>query len=266
VELHRDVEVQQGLLIDAALPLTALTIDLADALRQLAPFGQGNPTPQFVTYGLQVTADQRMGARGPTSPADGGGGGAGKTGAATAGGLVWRRRRRTAARPAGHRLHAQRQRVSRRAYAAVDVRGCAPCSRSGGHADPRRAADRARFARRGRRSGTASPRRRLPTWYAEGGRLEQSSPRRALRTAHGRHPGAGASAGALERAALAGAAALAGDDECRVRDLPGGPTRPRRRLARGAAPGGRDVQIRAGVATAPSTSGAWPRGSASPKR
>jgi single-stranded-DNA-specific exonuclease len=64
VEAHRDADVEPGLLIDAVLPLEALTIDLADALRQLAPFGQGNPTPQFVTYGLQVAADQRMGREG----------------------------------------------------------------------------------------------------------------------------------------------------------------------------------------------------------
>ena len=64
VEAHRDDDVEPGLLIDAVLPLDALTIDQADALRQLAPFGQGNPTPQFVTYGLQVVADQRMGREG----------------------------------------------------------------------------------------------------------------------------------------------------------------------------------------------------------
>jgi single-stranded-DNA-specific exonuclease len=64
VETHRDADVEPGLLIDAALLLAALNIELVDALRQLAPFGQGNPTPQFVTYGLQVAADQRMGREG----------------------------------------------------------------------------------------------------------------------------------------------------------------------------------------------------------
>ena len=64
VETHRDAAVEPGLLIDAALPLEALNIELVDALRQLAPFGQGNPTPQFVTYGVQVAADQRMGREG----------------------------------------------------------------------------------------------------------------------------------------------------------------------------------------------------------
>lgn len=64
VEMHRDGDVEPGLLIDAALPLDALTLELADALRQLAPFGQGNPTPQFVSYGVQVAAEQRMGREG----------------------------------------------------------------------------------------------------------------------------------------------------------------------------------------------------------
>lgn len=64
VELHRDADVAPGLVVDAVLSLDELSIALADALRQLAPFGQGNPAPQFATYGLQIAGDQRMGREG----------------------------------------------------------------------------------------------------------------------------------------------------------------------------------------------------------
>lgn len=64
VELHRDADVQVGLQIDAEVRLDELSLLLADDLARLAPFGQGNPTPQFVTYGLHIADDRRMGREG----------------------------------------------------------------------------------------------------------------------------------------------------------------------------------------------------------
>jgi single-stranded-DNA-specific exonuclease len=64
VEAHRDDSVQVGLQIDAEVKLDELSLDLALELTRLAPFGSGNPTPQFVTYGLSVTDDRRMGREG----------------------------------------------------------------------------------------------------------------------------------------------------------------------------------------------------------
>jgi single-stranded-DNA-specific exonuclease len=64
VEVHRDDSVQVGLQIDAEVKLDELSLDLVTDLAALAPFGSGNPTPQFVTYGLAVTDDRRMGREG----------------------------------------------------------------------------------------------------------------------------------------------------------------------------------------------------------
>ncbi|MFN8466380.1 MAG: DHHA1 domain-containing protein [Caldilineaceae bacterium] len=64
VEVYRDENVQVGLQIDAEVRLDELSLGLAVDLAQLAPFGSGNPTPQFVTYGLAVTDDRRIGREG----------------------------------------------------------------------------------------------------------------------------------------------------------------------------------------------------------
>ncbi len=64
VEVYRDESVQVGLQIDAEVGLDELSLNLAAELAQLAPFGSGNPTPQFVTYGLTVADDRRIGREG----------------------------------------------------------------------------------------------------------------------------------------------------------------------------------------------------------
>lgn len=64
VEVHRDESVEVGLQIDAELRLDELSLLLAEELARLAPFGSGNPMPQFVTYGLNVTDDRRIGREG----------------------------------------------------------------------------------------------------------------------------------------------------------------------------------------------------------
>jgi len=64
VETHRDENVQVGLQIDAEVRLDDLSLLLAEELARLAPFGQGNPTPQFVTCGLEISDDRRIGREG----------------------------------------------------------------------------------------------------------------------------------------------------------------------------------------------------------
>ncbi len=64
VELHRDPTVQPGLQIDVEASLRELSLDLAAELARLAPFGQGNPQPRFVTHDVVVVGDRRMGADG----------------------------------------------------------------------------------------------------------------------------------------------------------------------------------------------------------
>ena len=61
---HRDETVRVGVTIDAELSLAELSLDLAGELARLAPFGQGNPTPQFVSYDLTILGDRRMGREG----------------------------------------------------------------------------------------------------------------------------------------------------------------------------------------------------------
>uniref|UniRef100_A0A7C1FIE6 Single-stranded-DNA-specific exonuclease RecJ n=1 Tax=Caldilinea aerophila TaxID=133453 RepID=A0A7C1FIE6_9CHLR len=64
VELHRDPAVQPGLQIDAEVRLSELSLELERDVARLAPFGQGNPQPRFVTFGVHVVSDRRMGVDG----------------------------------------------------------------------------------------------------------------------------------------------------------------------------------------------------------
>jgi single-stranded-DNA-specific exonuclease len=64
IELHRDEQAPAGLLIDAEASFDQLNLDLAEALQHLAPFGNGNPTPQFLTRNLTVREERRIGADG----------------------------------------------------------------------------------------------------------------------------------------------------------------------------------------------------------
>ena len=61
---HRDETVRVGVTIDAAVALAELSLDLAGEIARLAPFGQGNPTPQFISYNLAILGDRRMGREG----------------------------------------------------------------------------------------------------------------------------------------------------------------------------------------------------------
>src|SRR5690606_31155762 len=64
VELHRDEAAPAGLLIDAEAPFKDLNLSLAEEVQRLAPFGNGNQTPQFVSCNLPVVEDRRLGRDG----------------------------------------------------------------------------------------------------------------------------------------------------------------------------------------------------------
>lgn len=64
VEQIRDPSAADGLLVDAELPLAAVSLELADEIHRLAPFGAGNPTPVFLFSGLTIGDDRRIGREG----------------------------------------------------------------------------------------------------------------------------------------------------------------------------------------------------------
>lgn len=64
VLLHRDPNLEEGTLIDAALDFAEINLDLAQELNRLAPFGAGNPLPRFLTRNVVVQNDSRIGAEG----------------------------------------------------------------------------------------------------------------------------------------------------------------------------------------------------------
>lgn len=64
IELHRDDGTPTGLQIDAEAPLHQVNLLLAEELQRLGPFGNGNSTPQFLTNGLQIVEDRRLGREG----------------------------------------------------------------------------------------------------------------------------------------------------------------------------------------------------------
>ncbi|MEK7060794.1 MAG: single-stranded-DNA-specific exonuclease RecJ [Patescibacteria group bacterium] len=55
---------QRKLRVDAEIPLSAVTLDLFNAIQQLAPFGQGNYEPVFATKRVKVTEARLVGATG----------------------------------------------------------------------------------------------------------------------------------------------------------------------------------------------------------
>ena len=64
VEQHRIDAGPEGLRIDAALPFAELNLTLAEEIGRLAPFGNGNPLPTFVSHSLTVIQDRRIGRDG----------------------------------------------------------------------------------------------------------------------------------------------------------------------------------------------------------
>lgn len=64
VEVHRRDDVPPGLMIDMEMQLGQLDMAVAEAVQQLAPFGQGNPTPRLLSRRLTVVDDRRMGRDG----------------------------------------------------------------------------------------------------------------------------------------------------------------------------------------------------------
>ncbi|RME51152.1 MAG: hypothetical protein D6790_20275, partial [Caldilineae bacterium] len=64
VEQHRRDAGPDGLAIDAELRLADLSLDLAEQIQRLAPFGNGNPAPVFMSRRLAVVDDIRLGRDG----------------------------------------------------------------------------------------------------------------------------------------------------------------------------------------------------------
>jgi len=61
VEARRQGRRDAGLPIDGSLPLAELTLELADDLARLAPFGAGNPPLVLIAERLRVKADRQVG-------------------------------------------------------------------------------------------------------------------------------------------------------------------------------------------------------------
>jgi single-stranded-DNA-specific exonuclease len=64
IELHQIPDAPTGLVLDAEVELDELNLELAEELQRLAPFGNGNPAPRFLTRGVTIERDQRMGKDG----------------------------------------------------------------------------------------------------------------------------------------------------------------------------------------------------------
>ena len=64
VDQHRIDAGPEGLRIDAELPFSELSLTLAEEIERLAPFGNGNPLPTFVSRNLTVVQDRRIGRDG----------------------------------------------------------------------------------------------------------------------------------------------------------------------------------------------------------
>ena len=64
VDQHRIDAGPEGLHIDAALPFSEVSLSLAEEIERLAPFGNGNPLPKFISQGLTVVQDRRIGRDG----------------------------------------------------------------------------------------------------------------------------------------------------------------------------------------------------------
>ncbi len=64
IDRHRTEGAPAGLALDAHLPFEQISLDLADQLQRLAPYGNGNPEPILFTRNVTVTANRRVGKDG----------------------------------------------------------------------------------------------------------------------------------------------------------------------------------------------------------
>ncbi len=64
VDQHRIDAGPEGLRVDAELPFSDLSLTLAEEIERLAPFGNGNPLPTFVSQSVTVVQDRRIGRDG----------------------------------------------------------------------------------------------------------------------------------------------------------------------------------------------------------
>ena len=64
VDQHRIDAGPEGLRVDAELAFSDLSLTLAEEIERLAPFGNGNPLPTFVSQSVTVVQDRRIGRDG----------------------------------------------------------------------------------------------------------------------------------------------------------------------------------------------------------
>jgi len=64
IELHRTSDGPPGLPIDAELRLDDIDLALVEQIERLAPFGNGNPAPQFMSRNVRIVDDRRIGREG----------------------------------------------------------------------------------------------------------------------------------------------------------------------------------------------------------
>jgi len=64
IDAHHIPDAPTGLRIDAEVTLDTLDISLVEELKRLAPFGNGNPTPHFLSRRLTIINERRMGKDG----------------------------------------------------------------------------------------------------------------------------------------------------------------------------------------------------------
>ena len=64
IELHRTDDGPHGLIIDAEVPFSEIDMAFVQELQRLAPYGNGNPTPHFISKNVRVTNDKRLGQEG----------------------------------------------------------------------------------------------------------------------------------------------------------------------------------------------------------
>lgn len=64
IELNRTDDGPPTLHIDAELEIANIDLNLAEEIQRIAPFGNGNPTPNFVSRNLRIVSDKRIGREG----------------------------------------------------------------------------------------------------------------------------------------------------------------------------------------------------------
>ncbi len=64
IDEHRIADAPEGLRIDAELALPDVDLALIEQIQRLAPFGNGNPMPHFLSRSVEIASDRRIGREG----------------------------------------------------------------------------------------------------------------------------------------------------------------------------------------------------------